>query len=298
MEDTHIEPAPSGDVEQPAADAAEQPQVETDVWTEEFDSTNEPQADDDNNVETDTEPDTADEEPEVIDEASQDDESDYVTEGLGELDCPLVLKHKGTLYDIKNLDELRELAEKGLGAQVKFQEIAKDRTTLELMSDHDISSDDIAELVKMRRGEIQPDDLKEYLDTSTTQVNEIAQGMVDAEYFEDVKGITRLMSDNDREMFGKSPELMRMLKVDMEAGVGSKIRPRLLHLINVNNMSFIEAYKQAGAELIKVRLKKDTQKKRLKKAPKRGSVDKAEPQKDAWDMSDDDFQNIMSRGRR
>jgi len=265
MQDTMIasEAADHQEVQSTEPAVTEENQTQ-DYWNEDF-TPDEPV--------TDTEP-----EKEVTEEAA-DEKPDYITEGLGKLDKPMVIKYKGKLYDIDDKDKVRDLMERGMAATSKLQEIAELKKEL-LKAQHPDASDK----------ELQSIDVE-------TEVETIAQSIVNSPIAEDFKGVIAELPEEVATSLRSDPQMLRGLKADVEAGFTQKILPAVNKYMAIEGLDFRSAYVKAGNEVMQSEQQRDTAVTQLTAAPtKTGSVQMKE--RDIWDISDDEFRSIMATERR
>ena len=297
--------------------------VKTDIWDEDFDINSSPKPDG-----VQQQPPGSDEKPKGDDsgqsptpDTSLNWENKYKEQLLVEeskkLPSPILLKHKGKVLEIDNARDLRDLAEKGLGATAKFQEMSEQRRFLEKIESAGITQDDVELLRRARMGDseaanalISAQPGPEPVDTDTLrsieQADAIANEIISKPYADDFKTALSLIPDESRESYAYNPKFMSALKADFDQGIAQKILPVAQKLVAVKGMDFIDAYKQAGLEVLKVsgnnnrntgNQDKQDMANRLANAPgSKSSITKEEP-KDVWSMSSDEFQRIMGKVR-
>ena len=244
--------------------SAEDTGVQVDVWDEKFDVTDMPKEE-----VQETEP-----VKEVTEELSE-----YKVSGLGALDKPLVIKRKGKLYDMTDLDQIRNLVEKGLDSTVKNQELADMRR----------------ELLKEQNPDISEQELKQ-VDTNN-EVERVAQNIMNSSYAEAFQGVVGSLPDSVTEQLRGDPRMLQGLSVDVESGLAMKIMPQVDRLMNVDGMSFKEAYMIAGKSVMDKQEVRTGKLDKLVSQPTTQNNVVAET-KDIWSMSDSEFQGLMDTERR
>lgn len=273
MEDNTIidqTPAESQEVAQtttgPAADERNETQ---DAWSEEaFDMS----------------VDAPDEGPVLTDEPKEEPQTDnvpgeYITEGLGSFEEPLVIKYKGKLFDISDKDQARDLMERGMGATQKLQELA--------------------DLKRQMLQDQNPDMSQQELNTATTQqdVETIAEKITASPYVNDFKSIVSALPDDTVNALRTDPRMLEGLRQDTESGLAQKIMKHAERYMAIDGLSFQEAYIKGGKQVVQSQHKGQEQVDRLTSEPRTSNNVKVE-QKSVWDISDDEFKQIMSTERR
>jgi len=261
------EPAEQQEVHDTEPAAAEENQTH-DYWSEDFDKTDAPADAPVEEVET-TEPseEPADERPE------------YITKGLGSLDRPVVLKRKGKLYDISDLDQLRDLAERGLDATSKLQEVAELKKELLKAQNPDVSEQELQNI------------------NVETEVETIAQSIVNSPIAEDFKSVITELPEEVVNTLRSDPQMLKGLKLDVESGLAQKVMPSVRRYMDIEGLDFRSAYLKAGSEVVESAKRRDTAVTQLTSAPtKTGNVEVKE--KDIWDIDDNEFRALMASERR
>ncbi len=216
----------------------------------------------------------------VKEPATIEDAHEYITEGLGDLDKPLVVKVKGKVYDLKSMDQIRDLVEKGFMATQKTQQLAELKRELMKEQNPDITNEDMA------------------LQETEDAVERISQEILNSDIAEDFKGVISSIPTSDREQFRQDPNLLGMLQVDVKNGLTKKIMPSVERYMALENMSFREAYGLSAKNYYDSMQMKDNRVKTLTSVPDNtSSVTKTEKQ-DIWDMSDKEYRSLMSTERR
>ncbi len=264
MEDTMIDSESTGEQEvvttEPTVDNSEN---QGDVWAEEFDVNDEPKEE----VVKATEP---------VEEST---EAEYVTEGLGDLDKPIVIKYKGKTFDIANMDQIRDLMERGMGATQKLQELAEMRKELHKEQNPDMTEQELSNI-----------------DTSV-EVESIAQKIANSKYVDAFKGIVETLPDDVTDKLRSDPRMLEGLRVDTESGLAQKIIPLAERYMAIEGLSFMEAYIKGGNEVNQSAKSRSQSIDKLTAVPKStGNVEVK--QKDVWDISDSEFRSLMDSERR
>ncbi len=248
-------------VEPTTADTTEnQPQ---DAWSEDFDTADIP-----NEEST----------PKPVDEPEEV-QPEYKTEGLGALDTPLVVKRKGKLYDLTDLDQIRDLVERGLDSTVKNQELADMRRELLKEQNPDMTNDQLTQA-----------------DTDN-EVEHIAQTIMNSTYADDFKDVITALPQSEVDRFRSDPKLLEGLRVDVASGFAKQIMPQVDRLINVDGMSFEEAYFTAGKALHDKQEVKQSRIDKLTAQPDTNNNVQVK-QQSIWDIPDNEFRSLMDTERR
>ena len=213
------------------------------------------------------------------------------------LDKPILVKYKGKVVDIDNVNELKDMAEKAIAATVKLQEAAELRKQFEGITPEDLellrrfkSGDEsvVAELATPR----------ETVDTTADEVNQIATEILSAPYADQFKGFVGTLNPADKQILQTNPQILNGLKIDFENGLAQKIMPLAERKIAINGMDFLAAYTEAGKEVMD---KGDTRKKsvdQLTAAPKDTTSVKTHPKEDVWSMDTPTFQKLFKQQLR
>ncbi len=204
------------------------------------------------------------------------------------IDKPLLIKINGKTHEISNVDEMRNLMERGLGATQKMQAIAEHRKTIEFLSDNGISQEDLNQLLS-NRGE-EPVEV----DQGTKQVQGIAEGILSSTYADDFRDTASMLPQGIQEEMKSNPQLLNDFYGDVQTGIAQKIMPKVERLMSVNNMSFYQAYGQAGKEFETNTQQTDSKVQTLKSQPRSNSQSLNQNDQDIWSMSDSDFDKYMA----
>jgi hypothetical protein len=292
-------------------------QQEVDVWeSEEFDINNNPEAvggsdtDEIGGEHTETEEQTDKQQPE--DEVSESNVSDWeakykeqIQNPDAKLDKPILLKVKGKIIELDTVNDIRDLAERGIGSTAKFQEMAEQRKFIQELENAGISKEDIDLLVKARRGDAEaanallgkepPQQVQTQDTTVSPEAEAVAQEIIDAPYANEAKEALSLIPEEQRNQLVTNPQFLRGIKTDFERGVAQKLMPKVEKYVLVNGMDFLSAYAKAGQEVFGNGV--DEKAKTLTSKPRVGSsVMKQEPQ-DPWSMDDETFRRAMENIR-
>ncbi len=197
-----------------------------------------------------------DDEPTTLDDryASQLGNRDMV------LDKPVLIKYNGEVMEVSNLNELRNLAEKGFNSTQKYQKLADDRKKLE------------ARLLELG-------DEPEPLDTIQDELDDISNGILSSSYADVFQTqIDRLPKEAINVI--SDPAVLRNLAIDYDNGIGEKIMAEVPRLMAIKGLSFEHAYQTAGNALLKSREQQELDKPRV-------DMLKAEPTKTSNKVSND-----------
>ncbi len=267
IESNQAEPQEATEVVEPAANAEDQ--SVQDVWAEDFDMN------DDNNTAEQPQKEVADTEP--SEEPAV--ELEYKTEGLGDLDAPLVVKRKGKLYDLTDMDQIRNLVEKGLDSTIKNQELADMRRELEKERNPDITDKEL-----------------NTLDTNA-EIETIAEKIASSDYADAFKGIVSVLPSNTVDQLRSDPRMLEGLRVDTESGLAAKIMPLAEKYMAIEGLDFMEAYIKGGNEINKSAQSRSQSIDKLTAVPKTHNNVEVK-QKDIWEMTDSEYNALMSSERR
>lgn len=235
-----------------------------DIWSEDFD----PNA-----------PDTPDEPQEQEQDEESAEKPEYKTKGLGKLDKPLVVKRKGKLYDLTDLDQIRDLVERGLDSTIKNQELAKLRRELLQAKNPDATAEELDSVSKEH------------------EVEQVAQKILNSSYAEDFKQLASQLPEQVTQQMRSDPRMLEAFSVDVESGLAQKIMPKAQRYMDIDGLDFKEAYLKAGGELMQSEQRRSESVDRLTAVPKStGNVETKE--RSIWDIPDDEFQALMATERR
>jgi hypothetical protein len=240
---------------------------------------------------------------EAIDEPSDDNGQDKDLEGLyrsqiddtdSSFDKPVYLKINGEVMEVSNINDLRNLAEQGAGAQRAFQQIAKDVKTIDFLRDNDISMEDLNAVIANRG--VTPK-YREEIPPATMQVNKLIEEIEHAPYRDEfISSVEQLPAEVTKEI-GSNPALLHDLAKEFSEGYAQKIMPHIKKEMAIKGLPFIEAYKSVGLRLLdyeerKAGVDKDkvsSQPKPKQSVPTRVDVDK---------MSTEEFNRYIAKLRK
>ncbi len=265
----------------PTPDAGSDTATEIDVWEESFDVNGEPPVDES--------PEPVKEEPIVQDlnslYKSQMDNAD------SKLDKPILIKLHGKVIEIDNINDLKDLTERGLSATKKYQEMSEDRKVIEFMNNNGISMETLNQLIKSD-GSVPIESNQN--SQQDMQVQVVVDKISNSAYVDDFKNGVAFLPDNVKGFISDSPELLDGLAGDFESGLAQKVLPIVERTMAIKGLEFIDAYTQAVQSLNAG--SKPTEKKiNPLSAEPRGNIlgVKAEPAKDIWSMSSEEFKKYM-----
>jgi len=249
---------------------------ENDVWAEDFDM------DDIPTVEDNSGDDVTEDDSIAVESTIEDDDAigpEYITHGLGELDSPLVVKVKGEIYDLKDLDQIRDLVERGFMATQKTQELADMRRQMEMEKNPGLTPDDYIEL------------------EAVNEVEQLSQEIISNGHGEMASEALSLMDQGDLEKISRDPSMMRALIKDLDSGVLNAIMPSLKRSITIDGMSFQQAYVRAVTSAMEKQEQRDVSQQRMAAEP-RGGYSMDQKVTDPWDISTEEFNGLMSTRRK
>ena len=275
--------------------------AQIDVWDENYKLDGELPIDGEPNKETTEQVETLDEQQsEQVDWEAR--YKEQLQSGDKELDKPLLLKFKGKVLEINTVDDLRDLAERGLGSTAKFQEMAEQRKLIQKLESAGISEEDIDLLRRARLGDTEATQIllaKEAgnppVDDTVIEAENIAQEILTSDYADKFKDTLSLIPEGQRQQYAYDTRFMKGLKTDFDNGVAQKLIPMVEKYVMVKGMDFLEAYAKAGQEVFGNQRQEKA--KSLTAKPTVGSsVTKQEPT-DIWAMDDETFRRAMSNVR-
>lgn len=262
----------------------EQPDMDSDSdveETEEPDDTEE-EVDEPDESEEDDGPDVDDEES-TDEQASEDQPTDESTEEQGDTPTPQI---KPDVYKVKavgtevefTLDELKELASKGLDYTKKMQEVAPWKKQIAAMKQHNVTQDDINLLIDLKQGnkeavlslmkdngidplDVDVDNIKAFrpndysmTDTQFELRETINRLSVDKEVYSKTEQIVdSVWDEKSRVEMLKNPSMIEGLQFDIKNGVYDRVYPTMLKLkgLDGGKKSDLEYYLEAGNVLNK-----------------------------------------------
>jgi len=187
---------------------------------------------------------------------------------------PIQLKDRDMLIDIKNMDELIQLANKGLNYTRKMQSISPKRKTLEYIDSKGISEDDLHLLADIKTGNKEAitsiakrhnidlyslDADVEYVPNAQnkvpvySEVEEIASEILSNDTLANTfKRMVQYTPDDFKAKLGTDPAILRGFATDVERGIAEKVLPEAIKITSINpNISFLDAYGMAYGEIYK-----------------------------------------------
>ncbi len=161
---------------------------------------------------------------------------------------PILVKINGETTEIANVNDMKNLIEKGLGATKSFQQIAEHKKTLQFMEENNISMDDLNHIVG---GTSTTDDLGQVEDNNVNiqEVENVANDILQSEYADDFKSGLEFVPSNIKEQLTNDPALLKDLAADYESGIAQKIIPQVEKLMAIKGLNFFQAYAMAGQSL-------------------------------------------------
>jgi hypothetical protein len=173
------------------------------------------------------------------------------------LDKPIIVKVKGEVFDINDLNEARTLIEKGIDYTFKTQALAQERKLAEVANQYGINSaEDMANLLQSIQAQpTEPTQVSQVSDTTTvstdtdtvsTEAEAIAQKIIQegkAEVFRDT--VTQLPPEAQM-LLQQDARVLNGFYEDVKQGIASKILPLAKRYMAINGEGFLDAYKRAG----------------------------------------------------
>jgi len=187
------------------------------------------------------------------------------------------LKAAGKEIPIEDIEELYQLASKGVDYTRKMQQISPFRGAVELMQQQNLSVEDLNLLVDIKQGnkdavkklikdvnldvyeEFDPDDEIQYTPKNyapneiEVQLKEVEDRISqDAEYPTTVKVIESVLDPKSKEMLMKNPNLIEGLHQDIKSGIFFEVEPLVTKQMLLGNTtgSYIETYAQLAGKVI------------------------------------------------
>ncbi len=224
-------------------------------------------------------------EPESIDldglYKAQMDNSDSV------LDNPMLIKINGKVTEISNVNDMKDLMERGLGATKSFQQIAEHKKTLQFLDENNLTMEDLTQLVTANGNEPITQD------ENAVQVETVAQTILDSDYASDFKSTADMLPEDIREKMGTDPQLLNDFYGDVQSGLAQQIMPKVEQLMAIKGLSFYQAYATAG-QALQPNTDMEQKKQTLRSQPKPNSQSLNSSNTDIWGMSDSEFDKYMN----
>ena len=219
------------------------------------------------------------------------------------LEKPIVVKYKGKYIDISDAKELKDLAERGIMATQKAQELSEYKRMMDGLTPEDIellkrarSGDEKAIEALVNKGPVaqNPEPVR--------QAEEIAQEIINQPYADQFRQTMSLVPPEQKQAFVENPQLLAALKKDFDDGVAQRLMPIVERNIAVRGMDFFSAYRDAvltnqsrGSGAGQTMDKRAME---MSAMPHPGSSTNERPaSKDVWDMDRDEFEKLMRRAR-
>ena len=159
--------------------------------------------------------------------------SEQIGDKESKLDKPILLKHNGTVMEVANLDELRNLAERGFNATQKFQKLSEDRKALE------------AQLQELgQEPNVEP------VDESADEIESVATEILNSDYADTFQTDMQGVPQEVRDLLSGDAQLLRELSIDYKNGLGAQIMPKISRTMAVGDLSFRDAYIKIGNEIL------------------------------------------------
>jgi hypothetical protein len=212
------------------------------------------------------------------------------------LDKPILIKYKGKVVDVNDVNEIRDMMERAVAATYKLQEAAEIRKQYE-----GITPEDIELLKRFKQGDTSVvEELaveRPSVDTATNEVDQIASEILQSDYAEQFRESVAVLGPKDKELLSTNPQVLNGLKIDFEKGIAQKVMPVAERLMAVKGLPFLEAYAEAGKQVIERGGAQKVKQEQLSAAPKTGSVNTTPPT-DVWSMDTETFKKLSGSIRR
>jgi len=291
MEDTLMDTAPQEQVSQVEETTADDTVV--DPWAEDIST------DDINkliNQDTTADDTVATESSDTDESVNLDDMYKQQLDSEAKLDKPVLIKYKGKVIDVNDANELRDLAERGIVATYKLQEAAEIRKQYE-----GITPEDIELLKRFKAGDTSVvEELaveRPTVDTTADEINTISNEILQSDYAEQFRESMAVLNPKDKELLSTSPQVLNGLKIDFEKGIAQKVMPVAERLMAVKGLPFLQAYAEAGKQVIERDGAQKVKQEQLSAAPKTGSVNTTPPT-DVWSLDSETFRKLGNQIRR
>jgi hypothetical protein len=234
----------------------------------------------------DSESDTEDSKSDTNDNTPDEDlEALYIAQNDSDesLTKPLIIKFKGKTHKLESMNELRELAERGLGATKKYQELSEQRKLFETLEANGYNKEALLQLVTADKG-----GKLEEVDHSSVEVDGVAQEILNSSYADTFKEVVSDLPSDVTEQMRADANMLKAFAVDVESGLAKAIMPEVSRLIDIRGMDFKEAYIQAAKKHLSNQESVQSKRKVLKAEPTSSSNIQTS-NVDIWSMSDAEF---------
>jgi len=198
------------------------------------------------------------------------------------LDKPIYIKVNGKVIEVDSVNDLKNMAELGTGAQQKFKTISAHKDTLQFMEDNGISREDLDALVVARGQE------PVTVDTAAREVEEVATQILQSPIADDFKAGVAALPAEVKTQIGSDANLMSGLAIDFQSGLAQTILPHVHKEMVTKGMDFVEAYVSVGKRLEASKSTTEKQKTMLKAKPS-ASAKVDNHTVDVWEMDDAEF---------
>lgn len=256
---------------------------ETGAWSEDFDTSEM------NITEPPVTPEDAPEDVKADKDEPLDLESLYAAQMSNKdasLENPILIKMNGKVVEVDNINDLKDMAERSLGATKKYQEMAEDRKVIEFMKSNNISMEALNQLI-VSRGEVPVETVSHT--EKDIQVQQVVDKISSSAYADDFRNGVSFLPDNVKSELANSPELLDGLYGDFESGLAQKVMPLVEKSMSIRNMNFVDAYVEAVQSLDNKPVNNP-----LTAEPRGNTFGiKAEPKKDIWALSSEEFRKYM-----
>jgi len=222
--------------------------------------------------------------PDTVDEAKVWTDDDYRLQNEDEgatFDKPMLVKLKGKVVEVSNINEMRNLVERGLGASKKYMDMAEDRKTIQFMTDNNISMDTLTQIVNGRGEEVVE---------SESDVDRVAYEIQNSDYVDDFRSIASMLPSDVQDMVSSDAGALAGLRNDIVNGkLTVDSMDKIDRLVAINGMDFKSAYQKVTNEPIDNSRDERAEQSRntLQNQPKNTQTKTAPAQpKSVWDMDD------------
>lgn len=189
------------------------------------------------------------------------------------LDKPVFIKVNGEVMEITNINDLKNMAERGNSVTRKFQKLAEDRKALEK---------------QLQDLNVEPD----VQDESISEVEDVSSEILESSYAEDFKSNLVFVPDEIRNELAVNANMLKGLSYDFSTGLAQQILPKVKREMAINGVSFQDAYVSIGKNINAQKENVQKQKQVLKAEPKQTKYQA--PSVDVDNMSNDEFDRYFA----
>ncbi len=237
----------------------------------------------------DGESDTPTDEPEVVTTESTELSLDdlYATqmeEPEAKLDKPVLVKYNGSVHKVDSVRELKNLAEQGIAFTRKSQELSDQTQLFDRLKANGYDNDSLMRLAEQDKGE----PLMQ-MDTNLVEIDNVANEILQSNYVEAFQEVSNQFPTEVQDEMRRNPQMLRAIAYDVESGLAGSIMPEVTRMMNIQGVSFNDAYVQAGKNFQDNKTVRENNTKKLDSQPRGNTRQTTQDSKSVWDMDDDEF---------